>query len=105
MKAKFTFLTIALVALLGVGMLMAFKQSETNKKYMHLSASFDNIVIIDENNKVETAIKSKTKNYSEYLQQLNLEMNNIALRGFRLVNTGQLQLTGGYYLTLYTFEK
>lgn len=105
MKAKFTFLTIALVALLGVGMLMAFKQSETNKKYMHMSASFDNIVIIDENNKVETVIKSKTKNYNEYLQQINLEMNNIALRGFRLVNTGQLQLTGGYYLTLYTFEK
>lgn len=93
MKAKLTFLTLALVALLGVGMLMAFKQSETKKKYMHLSASFDNIVIIDENNKVETVIKSKTKNYSEYLQQINLEMNNIALRGFRLVNTRQLQLT------------
>jgi hypothetical protein len=104
MKTKLTFLTLAIVALLGAGMLMAFKQSETNKRYMHMNVSHDKIIVIDENNKIES-ITEIDKKLGAYLQQINLEMNNISLKGFKLINSSQVTHFDGVKFTIYTFEK
>jgi hypothetical protein len=61
------------------------------------------IVIVDENNKIESVTKIDNE-FGGLLQQINLEMNNISRRGFRLVNAGQLTTYSGSGL-LYTFEK
>ncbi len=101
MKTKL--ILIAVITLVGIGLLTAFKQSEESKKYLHMSVGVQ-IVIVDENNKIESVTKID-KEFGGLLQQINLEMNNIARRGFKLVNSAQLNSYNGGYGLLYTFEK
>ncbi|MBJ7427589.1 MAG: hypothetical protein JHD28_01310 [Bacteroidia bacterium] len=101
---KTNLILIAVITLVGIGLLTAFKQSEGSKKYLTMTVSISQIVVVDENNKKES-IATCEKEYGALLQQINLEMNNISRRGFQLVNSSQIQMNGGYNPTIYVFEK
>ncbi len=101
MKTKL--ILIAVITLVGIGLLTAFKQSEESKQYLNMSVG-QQIVIVDENNKIESVIKI-SKEPGAHLQQINLEMNNISRRGFKLINSSQIYFWGGGSTTIYTFEK
>ena len=94
---------VAVITIIGVSLFSAFKQSEESKKYLHMSVGAQ-IVIIDENNKIESVTKPD-KEFGGFLQQVNLEMNNISKRGFKLVNSAVLYNYTGASSTVYTFEK
>ena len=100
---KTRIILIAVITIIGISLFSAFKQSEESKKYLHMSVGAQ-IVIIDENNKIESVTKPD-KEFGGFLQQINLEMNNISRRGFQLVSSSQIQMNGGYNPTIYVFEK
>lgn len=102
MKTKI--ILIAVITIIGISLFSAFKQSDGSKKYLNLVVNFKQIVIIDENNKIESAVDAN-RDYGTYFQQINLEMNNISLRGFKLVNSSQVGVLGGGSSMVYTFEK
>jgi hypothetical protein len=101
---KTRLILIAVITIIGISLFSAFKQSEESKKYLNLIVNFKQIVKIDENNKIESAINAD-RDYGVYFQQINLEMNNISRRGFKLVNSSQVGAFGGGSSTVYTFEK
>lgn len=102
MKTKI--ILIAVITIIGISLFSAFKQSDESKKYLNLIVNFKQIVIIDENNKIESAVDA-SRDYGTYFQQINLEMNNISRRGFKLVNSSQVGVLGGGSSMVYTFEK
>lgn len=95
---------IAVITIIGISLFSAFKQSEGSKKYLNLIVNFRQIVIIDENNKIESVINSD-REYGAYFQQINLEMNNISRNGFKLINSSSVGVLGGGSSVVYTFEK
>jgi hypothetical protein len=95
---------IAVITIIGISLFSAFKQSEESKKYLNLIVNFRQIVIIDENNKIESIINSD-REYGAYFQQINLEMNNISRNGFKLINSSSVGVLGGGSSVVYTFEK
>lgn len=97
MKAKFTFLTIALVALLGVGMLMAFKNENKPHKYLFLTVQMEEFVQIDENGKTDITRRDfKSKNVDV------LKINEISSAGYRLL---QAHYDPSHHKHIYIFEK
>ena len=95
---------IAVITIISISLFSAFKQSEGSKKYLNLIVNFKQIVIIDENNKIESVINAD-REYGAYFQQINLEMNNISRNGFKLVNSSPVGILGGGSSVVYTFEK
>ena len=63
---------IAVITITGISLFSAFKQSEGSKKYLNLVVNFKQIVIIDENNKIESVINAD-REYGAYFQQINLD--------------------------------
>ncbi|MDZ4668063.1 MAG: hypothetical protein SGJ00_09275 [bacterium] len=104
MKTKL--ILMAVFALVGLTMLFAFKQSEEGKKYLHLGVGYQQIIVIDENSKIESAVNSE-RDYGSFLKQINLEMNNISKKGFKLVSSSQVLPLGATtrFNTVYVFEK
>jgi hypothetical protein len=102
MKTKL--ILIAVITIIGISLFSAFKQSEGSKKYLTMTVSYSQIVVVDENNKIESVAKCE-KEYGALLQQINLEMNNVSRRGFQLINSSQVQVGGGNNPTIYVFEK
>lgn len=101
---KIRLILIVVITIIGISLFSAFKQSEESKKYLNLVVTFKQIAIIDENNKIESAVNAE-RDYGAYFQQINLEMNNISRRGFKLINSSQVGILGGGSSTVYTFEK
>jgi hypothetical protein len=95
---------IVVITIIGISLFSAFKQSEGAKKYLNLIVNFKQIVIIDENNKIESVINAD-REYGAYFQQINLEMNNISRNGYKLINATPVGILGGGSSVVYTFEK
>ena len=95
---------IVVITIIGISLFSAFKQSEGAKKYLILIVNFKQIVIIDENNKIESVINAD-REYGAYFQQINLEMNNISRNGYKLINATPVGIYGGGSSVVYTFEK
>jgi transcriptional regulator with PAS, ATPase and Fis domain len=107
MKTKLTFLSLALLALLGAGMLMAFKQEEKHKQYLTASFVFGKkqVVIVDEEGKITEYNFNNTLSYSkETSLLLTKEINSISSKGYKLVDALSPEI-GGYSTIQYIFEK
>ncbi|MES2690862.1 MAG: hypothetical protein V4658_10700 [Bacteroidota bacterium] len=104
MKIKLTFLSIAIAALLGVGMLMAFKQEEKHKQYLTISFLEKDVIIVDEKGLVEERkLSDRIVNKHAYIY-ITKELNLISAKGYKLISTGSI--TPGAFVGLtYTFEK
>ncbi|MES2690861.1 MAG: hypothetical protein V4658_10695 [Bacteroidota bacterium] len=99
MKTKLTFLAIAAVTLLGVGMLMAFKQEDAPKKYLAITFSgsglSNTMLVVDESGMLEEIeMKSiagiggaNTKNQKANTEFIYKKINEISKRGYKLVHT------------------
>lgn len=92
MKTKITFLSVAIAAILGVGMLMAFKKEEDNhKKYLILNLSYQvfnryKVVQIDENGILtEETISGKDNLVKNYITVESDLFNKLSLKGYRLI--------------------
>lgn len=89
MKTKLTFLTIAITAFLGVGMLMAFKQGDKHKQYLTLNvySTRDKIIIVDENGTAEEKVITNfahPNRFSNGVVELSNEINKISAKGYKL---------------------
>lgn len=114
MKAKLTFLSIAIAALLGVGILMAFKQEDKPKKYLtvcyreHVKfvGGINYILsVYDENNK-KTEVESAIQNDPALI--VNKVINEYSSKGYKFIslNVNENQTTKGVGLGFYMiFEK
>lgn len=90
MKTKLTFLAVAIVALLGVGMLMAFKQEEKHKKYItifgeinYVSLLKNKYYVIDEDSKGTSV---KIENVENVAVITNRIINEYSAKGYKLFN-------------------
>lgn len=105
MKTKLTFLSLALLALLGAGMLMAFKQEEKHKQYLTASFVDKNLVIVDENGVIEKKSLSKRHDDIDAYGDITRELNLISAKKYKLISTGTLYTMGNHSVLIYTFEK
>lgn len=98
MKTKL--ILIAVITLVGIGLLTAFKQSEGNRKYLIMQVSSTDLTIIDENGLVvEKKIASQIYNLKGTLD-LAKEINSISSKGYKLVSIQNYNIHFQYY-----FEK
>ena len=90
MKTKPTFLLVALATLLGVGLLVAFTQTKTPKKYLSISYSIyigntktKYLSVYDEKNqKIEMPID----NNEDDVQVVNRMINTYSSKGYHFVS-------------------
>ncbi|MBP9688616.1 MAG: hypothetical protein KBE91_03330 [Bacteroidia bacterium] len=99
MKTKLTFLSVAIVALLGVGMLMAFKQDNAARKYLAIcftgSGLSNTMLVVDETGVLEEIdMKSiagiggvNTKNQKVNTEFIYKKINEISMRGYKMVHS------------------
>lgn len=105
MKTKLTFLTIAIAALLGVGMLMAFKQEDTSH-YVIVSVSHQNgyLMVSDESTQTEVELKFaglvSGKKVATNNTIIAKTFNDIKSKGYKLKS-----MAGGDIQIQYIFEK
>jgi hypothetical protein len=104
---KYKMLLYSIAVFTGLTMVFAFKPTgNENKKYLTVFVDGRNIVTINEENKIEQALKVDRENYTAYLEQINLAINNAALSGWRLVSSNSSSaVVGSYGITTYIFEK
>lgn len=93
MKTKL--ILIAVITVVGIGLLTAFKQSEGKRKYLMLLMDLKEITVIDENQEI-TKRKISNNNGTERSKDISKEINDISGRGYKLVN-----ITGSTFI----FEK
>lgn len=100
MKTKFTFIIIAIAALLGVGMLMASKNAVQPHQYLMLHSTPGTYFFkIDELGKIEET-QVKTNNSSQWYVATTKKVNEISASGYKLV-----QFTKDNNAITYIFEK
>lgn len=99
MKTKL--ILIAVITLVGSGLLTAFKQSEGNRKYLTMTLYFDEINIIDENDQFSTVKLSQPFWRPESIKKTTKEINSISSKGYKLISTQTLQENAVQYI----FEK
>jgi hypothetical protein len=109
---KTRLILIAVITIIGISLFSAFKQSEGSKKYLTMTVSSlsETIIITDENGgTTEKEIKVKNRK-SEWAASLTIELNNISIKGYKLIETVGISSIGGKdnnlnHITQYIFEK
>lgn len=99
MKSRPALLFIAIAALLGVGVLMAFKQEDAPKKYLAItftgSGLSNTMLIVDESGTLEEIDMktiagiggANTKNQKANTEFIYKKINEVSKRGYKLVHT------------------
>ncbi len=100
MKTKL--ILIAVITVIGIGLLTAFKQSEGNRKYLTMTAFDKELYIIDENGVVtEKRIPGFAGTYLKRSVEIAKEINLISSKGYRFISfSGE-----GNTVIEYIFEK
>ena len=108
---KTRLILIAVITIIGISLFSAFKQSEGSKKYLTMTVSSlsETIIITDENGgTTEKEIKVNRK--SEWAASLTIELNNISIKGYKLIETVGISSINKSdnslnHITQYIFEK
>lgn len=83
MKTKLTFLTLALVALLGVGMLMAFKQNVSKKYITIFRYNVKSWYLVNEENALIELNEYSSKDPGVVMNKV---LNEYSSKGYKLTN-------------------
>ncbi len=84
MKTKL--ILIAVITLVGIGLLTAFKQSEGNRKYLLMSLDGKDVYIVDENGVVTEKKTTSVTSTKKMTIDLCQEINVISSKGYKLNN-------------------
>jgi hypothetical protein len=102
MKTKL--ILIAVITIIGISLFSAFKQSEGSKKYLTMTVSFKDLIIVD-----EKGVATEKKNDDKIIElkgviYVTKEINSICSKGYKLVSTVPIY-TGSSTTFQYIFEK
>jgi len=101
MKTKI--ILFAIITIIGISLLTAFKQSEGAKKYLTMTLYSNNeIIIVDENEQLSTVKLPRSIWTPESIKRTTKEINSISSKGYKLVATQILQEAASIQ---YIFEK
>ncbi|MDP1728105.1 MAG: hypothetical protein Q8M15_15065 [Bacteroidota bacterium] len=105
MKTKM--IIIAIIALAGISLLTAFKQTAVPKQYLTLTVSTlsSKQFIVDENGNVDEKKFLSVVSNSDGCSQLTRSINNIASKGYKLSGTLMLTTNNNGNAIQYIFEK
>jgi hypothetical protein len=84
---KTRIILIAVITIIGIGLLTAFKQSEGSRKYLTMTVVSRNLFIIDEKGVVtEKKIPGFIGTYVERSVEITKEINLISSKGYKFIS-------------------